>query len=283
MWQYKLLPHQQGYVLSPWCCPIGLWCELQHVSPWRTQKWRLNAPSYFSQPQDPSIRNPISIHVHSHRLQVVWHSTATHVGLLCREGCVCQDIRSCLWVHPSDVWRVISLMCFLRSGVAEVLHLGTDQRTPRCLSFSIPLMIGWRQQFRRGDQSLWLLCVNHPLKHPNKCRKVNNSSSHVKCCIPRFLTIRHIDTENYEGLEPVLYSEGTWSNHRTCEECFQAAGQISEIRAHRDSLHIRHHVPPNSELKTMATPSAHVQPIVSAVHRTCPRNARHVTSYHRRS
>jgi hypothetical protein len=63
-----------------------------------------------------------------------------------------RDIQSCLWVHPSDIRRVISLTCFLRSGVADVLHPGTDRRTPLFLSFSLLLMAGWRRQFRRGNQ-----------------------------------------------------------------------------------------------------------------------------------
>jgi hypothetical protein len=43
------------------------------------------------------------------------------------------------WVCPSDIWRVISLMYFLTSEIAEVFHPGTGQTTPGCLSFSVPL------------------------------------------------------------------------------------------------------------------------------------------------
>jgi hypothetical protein len=94
------------------------------------------------------------------------------------ESHVCRKKWSWFWVHPSDVQRVISLMCFLRSGLAEVLHPSRDWRTTRCPSFSIFLMAGWC--FWRGNQSLWLLCTHYPLKQTSvNIRKVNDSLSNI--------------------------------------------------------------------------------------------------------
>jgi hypothetical protein len=45
-----------------------------------------------------------------------------------------------------------------------------------------------------GGPVMASLCLPSPETDPNKRRKVNDSSSDVKCCLARFLTIRCIDT-----------------------------------------------------------------------------------------
>jgi hypothetical protein len=66
-----------------------------------------------------------------------------------------------------------------------------------------------------------------PETDPGKHRKVNDSSSNVRCCVPQFVRIRHTDTKNCEVLEPILYSEDAEPNHGTFEECFETVGWVT--------------------------------------------------------
>jgi hypothetical protein len=83
-----------------------------------------------------------------------------------------------------------------------------------------------------GGPSLWLLRAYHPLQrtpaNTERWTTPHETSNY------EYRDSSQSDSEkNYEGLEPVLYSQGTWSNCLTCEKCFRVAGWVIPCRTEK--------------------------------------------------
>lgn len=109
---------------------------------------------------------------------------------------------------------------FPKVGCNGILHLGTDQKTLRCFSFSVPLVAGWCWQLCRETSHCDVISML--IIHWNRHKEIQQQPN-VRYCVSRFITIRHTETKPWTSSAHFIFkrrstkSQVLWRMHPDCK------------------------------------------------------------------